>query len=245
MRWRPAGAPVMFQRWYDLLFLHWAWDATEIQRTLPAGLTVDTFDGRAWLGVVPFAMSGVRPRGLPAVGGLSAFLELNLRTYVHAVDGTPGVWFYSLDCEQRLAVMIARTLFGLPYVHARMARSGGVEAAAGVTEYFSRRAGHGAEEGNRFTYRAAGEFAPAEAGSLAWWLVERYGLFSCRGPESALRMGRVWHAPYRVAAADVGRAETTLFGDNGFVAPGRAADHALVAKGVEVSVFPLRRVQAF
>ena len=136
MRRRPKRGPVMYQRWYDLLFLHWAWDAAEIQATLPAGLTVDTFDGQAWLGVVPFAMSGVRPRGLPAVGGLSAFLELNLRTYVHAADGTPGVWFYSLDCEQRLAVMIARTLFGLPYRHARMARRGGVEEAAGGNRVF-------------------------------------------------------------------------------------------------------------
>ena len=245
MRRRPKRGPVMYQRWYDLLFLHWAWDAAEIQATLPAGLTVDTFDGQAWLGVVPFAMSGVRPRGLPAVGGLSAFLELNLRTYVHAADGTPGVWFYSLDCEQRLAVMIARTLFGLPYRHARMARRGGVEEAAGVTEYSSRRAGHAAGEGNLFTYRAAGEFAPTLAGSLAWWLVERYVLFSCRGPGSALHMGRVWHAPYRVAAAEVGRAETTLFGDNGFVAPGRAADHSLVASGVDVSVFPLRKMAIF
>ena len=118
-RVRPARSPVMFQSWRHLLFLHWAWDPAAIQATLPAGLHVDTFDGRAYLGVVPFWMDAVRPRFCPLVPGLSWFLELNLRTYVHTADGTPGVWFYSLDCNQPVAVQLARSLFSLPYVHAR------------------------------------------------------------------------------------------------------------------------------
>ncbi len=118
-RVRPATrSPVMFQSWRHLLFLHWSWDPAAIQATLPAGLHVDTHHGHAYLGVVPFWMDAVRPRFCPPVPGLSWFLELNLRTYVHFADGTPGVWFYSLDCNNPIAVQLARTLFSLPYVHA-------------------------------------------------------------------------------------------------------------------------------
>jgi uncharacterized protein YqjF (DUF2071 family) len=116
----PARAHVMHQRWESLLFLHWRWDAAEIQRTLPPGLFVDTFQGDAWLAIVPFYMRGIRPRFCPPVPGISDFLELNVRTYVHDEQGRPGVWFYSLDCNQPLAVWTARTFFHLPYQHARM-----------------------------------------------------------------------------------------------------------------------------
>jgi len=94
----------MYQRWRRLLFLHWDWDVAAVQATLPAGLTVDPWEGRAWLGVVPFRMEGVRPRFLPAMGGLSNFPELNVRTYVRDERGRAGVWFYSLDCAQPIAV---------------------------------------------------------------------------------------------------------------------------------------------
>ena len=90
----PAGSPVMFQQWRDLLFLHWEYPATAIQVTLPEGLFVDTFGGKAYLGVVPFFMGNIRPRFLPAVPGISDFMEMNLRTYVHDRAGMPGVWFY-------------------------------------------------------------------------------------------------------------------------------------------------------
>ncbi|MFW6336254.1 MAG: YqjF family protein, partial [Phycisphaeraceae bacterium] len=112
------GPVVMHQRWRDLLFLHWDVPAEIVAHTLPTGLEVDAFEAKAWLGIVPFRMEGVRPRGLPAVPGISAFGELNLRTYVVGPDGTPGVWFYSLDAHQRLAVWLARKLFHLPYVWA-------------------------------------------------------------------------------------------------------------------------------
>nr|WP_256199118.1 DUF2071 domain-containing protein [Verrucomicrobium spinosum] len=110
----------MYQTWSHLLFLHWEWDAAAIQRTLPSGLHVDTFGGSAWVGLVPFFMRNIRPRYLPAVPWVSYFLELNVRTYVHDDEGRPGVWFYSLDCNQPLAVWTAQTFFHLPYQHARM-----------------------------------------------------------------------------------------------------------------------------
>ena len=94
--------------------------ASDLQARLPAGLTVDRFEGRAHLGVVGFRMNAVRPAGLPALPWLSYFRELNVRTYVRDADGEPGVWFFSLDCDRAPAVALARAWFGLPYEHATM-----------------------------------------------------------------------------------------------------------------------------
>lgn len=237
LRARPDSSPVMFQRWSHLLFLHWAWDPAAIQATLPPGLFVDTHENRAYLGVVPFWMDAVRPRFCPCAPGLSWFLELNLRTYVHTADGTPGVWFYSLDCNNRVAVALARSLFSLPYVFAQQ-HGRRPPTPAGLAHFQSQRPG-GVE--NRFAYAAehARAFAPARPGSLEFFLVERYLLFS-RRRSGRLSVGRVWHPPYSIAPAAVTMAETSLFSDNGFVAPARPADHALVSPGVDVSIFPLR-----
>ena len=237
-RVRPASGAVMYQRWSHLLFLHWSWDANELQASLPPGLIVDTFQGQAWLGVVPFWMDCVRPRFLPPVPGLSWFLELNLRTYVHTADGTPGVWFYSLDCNQPLAVQLARRLFSLPYVNARQSGTRPTRENARAA-FESTRAGRST---NRFEYEAAGPLKHARPDTLESFLVERYLLFS-RRPNGQLASGRVWHTPYPVAPAQVHRADVALFSDNGFRPPQRPADHALVSPGVDVTIFPLRRYQ--
>ena len=118
-----------------MLFLHWEFSAELIQTTLPPGLTVDTFGDKAFIGVVPFFMERIRPTYCPAVPGISWFQELNLRTYVHDEQGRPGIWFYTLDCNQWLAVKIARCLFHLPYQHARM-RS---QIESGTLNYHSTR----------------------------------------------------------------------------------------------------------
>ena len=110
----------MLQTWSELLFLHWEVPAEAIQSLLPPGLTVDTFEGKAYVGLIPFTMSGVRPAWSPVVPGLSNFHEFNVRTYVHFEGEKPGVWFFSLDAANLIAVMIARTLWKLPYFHARM-----------------------------------------------------------------------------------------------------------------------------
>ena len=106
--------------WHDLLFAHWPVNARELREQLPPGIELDTFDGQAWIGVVPFHMSGIRPRGLPPLPWLSAFPELNLRTYVVA-EGKPGVWFLTLDATSRFTIAVARRFFHLPYRHARIA----------------------------------------------------------------------------------------------------------------------------
>ena len=114
------GRPwVMRMRWVDLLFAHWPMDPAHLRPLIPPGLDLDTFDGRAWLGIVPFGMEDVAPRGLPAPPMLGRFPELNVRTYV-THGGRPGVWFLSLDAASWLTVEGARRWFHLPYVHAAM-----------------------------------------------------------------------------------------------------------------------------
>ena len=126
LREEPAAPPVMYQTWSDLLFLHWEWDATEIQRTLPPGLFVDTFGGKAYLAVTPFFMNNVRASFLPEIPGTANFMELNVRTYVYDQTGRAGVWFYSLDCNQSLAALLARTFFPSP-ITTRICTPGNVQ----------------------------------------------------------------------------------------------------------------------
>ena len=111
---------VMAMRWHDLLFAHWPIPAERLRALVPPQLELDTFAGSAWLGIVPFRMSRVRLRGLPPLPGAAAFPELNVRTYVRHRGERPGVWFFSLDADQPLAVEGARRLFHLNYQWAEM-----------------------------------------------------------------------------------------------------------------------------
>ena len=187
----------MAMEWRDLLFLHWPVAKGTLAATLPPGLELDLFEGEAWLSVVPFMMEGVRPRGVPALPGISAFAELNLRTYVVAED-KPGVWFYSLDAASRLAVRAARSLFHLPYFDARME----CRLEDGDVVYRSERTHRGAPEA-RFAarYRGLGTPAPATS-SLDRWLIERYCLYAAR-PDGRVLRGEIHHAPWPVQRAEV------------------------------------------
>ncbi|MEZ4581001.1 MAG: DUF2071 domain-containing protein [Caldilineaceae bacterium] len=131
----------MAQQWCDLLFAHWPIPAAAMRAFVPPALKLDTYDGQAWIGVVPFHMRNVRPRALPAVPWLSHFAELNVRTYVTAADGSrPGVWFFSLDAANPVAVMLARRFFMLPYFNAAM----DVRTVGDAVYYTSRRTHTGA-----------------------------------------------------------------------------------------------------
>jgi len=238
-RQRPNSRPVMYQQWRDLLFLHWEFPVTEIQRTLPDGLFVDTFDGRAYLGVVPFFMQNIRPRFAPAVPGISNFLEMNLRTYVHDHAGVPGVWFYSLDANQRLAVAIARRFFHLPYEHATMKSS---RTAQGVIRYHSQR--HcSAADGKEcfFEYAPGAEVSAPAPKSLEFFLVERYRLYAAAN--GRLWRGAVFHQPYPLCRAEVTAWNDQLLLLNTFPSTGRHPDHVIMSRGVDVTVFPLKRVE--
>lgn len=188
----------MTQTWHDLLFAHWPVDASVLQPMIPQQLPLDLFEGQAWVGVVPFHMSGIRGRGLPAIPGFSRFPELNVRTYV-TLHGKPGVFFFSLDAASRAAVWAARRFYHLPYFFAEMS----VNADDDLISYMSRRISGEAE------FRAS--FAPIEpvklstAGSLEHWLTERYCLYT-------VHEGEVWrceihHQPWPLQRA---RAEITI-----------------------------------
>lgn len=235
---RPAGNVVMYQDWRDLLFLHWEYPVAAIQAKLPDGLFVDTFGGKAYLGIVPFFMRNIRPRFLPAVPGISNFMELNLRTYVYDRAGVPGVWFYSLDANQSLAVAIARRFFHLPYHHAKMKSS---RTAEGRIHYESLRSGARAN-GSRcvFDYAPGADLPPSAPGSLEFFLVERYRLYS--SAPDGLRRGAVFHKPYPLCRADVTAWDENLLPLDGFAATGRAPDHVIMSRGVDVTIFPLERV---
>jgi uncharacterized protein len=232
-REKPAGRPVLHMRWEKLLFLHWAWDPGEIQDKLPAGLFVDTFEGKAWLAIVPFFMSRVHPTGLPCVPWLSNFLELNVRTYVHDGEGLPGVWFYSLACNQPLAVELARRCFHLNYVHARM---NALIDPRGICSYRTRR--RRSPEAS-FRYGAAGPRAAADPGSLEFFLLERYVLFSA-GQNGRLHSGRVHHVPYRFGPALVEHWSFTPAVPDGFGNPARPPDHMMVADDIDVEAWRIR-----
>jgi uncharacterized protein len=228
-------SPVMFQRWFHLLFLHWPVEPESIQRTLPAGLQVDTFAGKGWIGIVPFFMRGIRPAGLPSLAGFSNFLELNLRTYVRDRGGRPGIWFYSLDANQPLAVWIARLSFALPYLHAAMR----AEIDGGEIAYWSAR--FGSDLALHYRYRPGSDLEEAEFGSLEFFLLERYRLFAHR--HGRLLTGRVYHAPYRQGKATVHELDSRLFKLHGFEIPSEPPAHAAYVARVDVSVYPIAVVE--
>ena len=169
----PEAPWVMTQTWHHLLFAHWPVDARALRERLPAGLPLDLYDGQAWVGVVPFHMTNVAPRGVPNIPFVSAFPELNVRTYV-TIDGRPGVYFFSLDAASAVAVAAARTLFGLPYYAATMS----VEVDGDVVRYSSARETKmpGVAE-FRARYQPTGPVQVPAEGSLEHFLTERYCLY--------------------------------------------------------------------
>ena len=189
-----------FMRWHELLFIHWPVPAASLRPFLPPGLELDTFDGDAWLGIVPFRMSGCRVRFTPPVPGLSAFPELNVRTYVTA-EGKPGVWFFSLDATSRLAVRGARLLFHLPYFDARIAVTRGA-ADNGIDYRHARTPRRAPPADFAARYRPTGPPAPAAPGSLDYVLTERYCLYAADRRRRVYR-GDIAHAPWPLQPAEI------------------------------------------
>jgi uncharacterized protein YqjF (DUF2071 family) len=193
----PAGPWVMTQSWHDLLFAHWPVDIAKLRAQIPEGLEIDTFDGRAWLAVVPFRMTGVRLHGTPAVPWLSAFPELNVRTYVTR-DGKPGVWFFSLDAGNSLAAAVARAWFNLPYFRARMS----CDERDGYVHYRSDRSHQGAPTASlEGRYRPSNKAFWPQPGTLEYFLTERYCLYTSDGSAGLIR-GEIHHPAWSLQVAE-------------------------------------------
>lgn len=195
----------MAQNWHDLLFAHWPVPVSQLRTQIPESLEIDTFGGTGWVGVVPFRMAGVRLRGIPSLLWLSAFPELNVRTYVTA-EGKPGVWFFSLDAANAAAVAIARTWFRLPYFRARMSCTN----EAGWIKYSSERTDHrGAHAELEGRYRPTGPAMRARLGSLEYFLTERYCLYTADDRGQVIR-GEIHHVPWPLQPAEAELAKNTM-----------------------------------
>lgn len=234
----PSGPWVMLQRWHDLCFAHWPVAPERLRPLVPAALELDTFAGQAYLGLVPFRMSGVRLRGLPALPGLAAFPECNVRTYVRHGD-TRGVWFFSLDATSAIAVRAARAWFGLPYFDARMA----LVQEADAIRYRSTRTHRGAPRAElEMRYAPTGAIEPARPETLEHFLTERYALFAL-GRGGRLRRGDIHHRPWPLQPASAEIATNTMASAAGVELP---ATPPLVhlARRLDVVIWAPRRVPA-
>lgn len=198
---RPWSVPnrpwVMAQTWEYLLFMHWVVPAESLQKHLPTGLTLDTFAGQAWIGVVPFLMTHVRLRGLPPIPLTSRFPELNVRTYV-VRDGIPGVWFFSLEAANALAVAIARRTFHLPYFNAKMT----LNVEKDNITYHSHRTHANADNADfAAQYRPISDIFYSQPATLEHWLTERYALYAADASGKLYR-GHIQHVPWGLQRAE-------------------------------------------
>jgi len=225
---RPWAAPevpwLQAQTWEDLLFAHWRVDADALARLLPPELSVDTFDGAAWLGVTPFRVTNLRLRGLPPLPRLSFFAELNVRTYV-TVDDKPGIWFFSLDAASQWAVEAAKRFYKLPYHQARMSAESGADGVL----YESARPGAAFSA----RYCGVGDVFNAEPGMLEWFLAERYCLYTADG-------GRLYRAEIHHPLWQLQHGQASI--DLNTTAPVELPDdapHLLFSARQDVVIWPL------
>jgi uncharacterized protein YqjF (DUF2071 family) len=220
----------MRQSWNDLLFAHWPIAAARIRELVPRELELDLLDGDAWVAVTPFHMDGIRMRGAPPVPGLSAFPELNVRTYVKH-NGVPGVFFFSLDAGSLLAVFGARATYSLPYFYATMRlRISGREVT-----YSSFRRTRNAEMGGK--YRGTGELRQWTKDSREYFLTERYRLYTVR--RSKVMHAGIHHIPWPLEEATAEFEVNTMARAAGIELP-TIPPLLHFSKRVEVLIWPLR-----
>ncbi len=225
----PAGPWVLTQYWRNLLFAHWALPPESVQHLLPTGLKVHTFEGQAYVAVVPFAMAAVRPRGVPF--GVD-FLELNVRTYVEP----DGVYFWSLEANSPLAVWGARNFFHLPYMHARMS----LHQSDEWIDYQSERT-HRGERPARFRARYRPLAQSYQADELATWLTERYCLYTTDRAGAVYR-GDIHHVRWPLQLAEAEFFENSMASAAGLQLPD-SQPLLHYAREIEVAIWPLRKLR--
>lgn len=236
----PKGPWVMRQMWLDLLFAHWPIPIETMRALVPSALDLDTWAGMAWIGVVPFRMQGVRPRLIPALPWLSAFPELNVRTYVKATEQgvtKPGVYFFSLEAANPIAVAIARSTFKLPYFNAAM----GLRDDGKQIHYTSRRTHRGAPTAAfESTYGPTGPVYRAQPGTIDQWLTERYALYTL-GRTNAVHIGEIHHIPWPLQPAQATITVNTMAQASNIPLPDQPPLLHFV-RALDVVVWPLRPV---
>jgi len=223
---------VMYQRWHHLLFLHWPIDPEELRPLIHNDLEVDTFEGKAYLGLVLFTMSGIRPRFAPPLPCISSFHEFNVRTYVCQGE-RGGVWFFSLDAANRLGASLARSWFKLPYHYAKMdMRNSGSDVSYSGKRLTGRRPAC-----LEATASISGDAWHAAPGTLDYFLIERYRLFTaCRNELLTLQ---VRHTPYPLRRVDSVECDQSLTTVMGFQVAGEPILH--YSDGVSTEILGLER----
>lgn len=191
----PKAPWIMVQRWHDLLFAHWAVPVDKLRALVPRELELDLRDGKAYVAVAPFWMSGIRGRAMPLVPGLHTFAELNVRTYVK-YQGIPGVYFFSLDAASRIAVKGARWFYGLPYFFANMSVRNNGERF----HYASSRIDHPRPAELRAQYWPVTAPSVREPGSLEAFLTERYCLYTVN--DGKVFRAYIHHLPWQLQDAE-------------------------------------------
>jgi uncharacterized protein len=229
---RPDQPIVGYQRWRDLLFLHWPVPVEILRPLIPEPLSIDTFDGVAYVGLVPFWMIGVRPTWAPERSAFR-FLETNVRTYTHLDGRDPSVYFFSLEAASAIAVMVARAQFGLPYYWARM----GIRRHGSQIEYRTRRL-LGGQARSLAIFEPGELLGPSAPGSLEHFLIERYYLHAVRG--GRLWCGQVHHTAYPVQRATLLGLHDELIGAAGLPPPTIQPPLVHYVKGVDVNIYGLR-----
>jgi uncharacterized protein len=227
------GKPVGYQRWRELLFIHWPVAIASVRALVPRQLEIDLYDGQAYVSLIPFVVAESRPRGMPRVLA-SRFLETNLRTYVKAADGEVGIYFFSLDASSTLAVVFARLLYGLPYFPAVMS----IRTEERRTEYAARRQGRDAQL--EVDWRLGDAIGNAQDRTRDHFLIERYSLFVERG--GVIYRGRVRHGPYPLQQVTVTHVCETLSTAAGLPRPTDPPFYHY-SPGVDVDIFWLERVE--
>lgn len=206
----PVRRPVMFQRWESLTFLHWRFEPEPIRRLLPRGLTLDTFEGAAWIGLTPFRVAGLRPPFGPAIPWISRFPETNVRTYVRGPEGERGVWFFTLEAGRLVAVLGARLFYRLPYRWSHMS----VRREGGRIEYSSRRSRIFGKGMSHITIQPG---KPIHSDAFDNFLTARFRLYAAyRG---RLAFAQVEHEPWALQTGTVVSLDQTLFENSGAPPP--------------------------
>jgi uncharacterized protein YqjF (DUF2071 family) len=212
-----VSRPVMEHAWRTLTFLHWRYPVEQVQALLPERLTVQAYDGSAWVGLVPFRIE-VRPPHLPAVPWASRFPETNVRTYVTDPTGRPGIWFFSLDAARLGAVVGARAAYGLPYFWSAMQVDGHIRAPGDEVTYTSFRRWPGPRAAHcRIRLRVGEAYAPEELGELDHFLTARWTLFSVTA--YGLRRAHAHHQPWPLRRAELVELDESLVRAGGLPDP--------------------------
>jgi uncharacterized protein YqjF (DUF2071 family) len=210
----PVTRAVMVHWWDDLTFVHWRYRAEDVQRLLPAGLTVQTFDGSAWVSLVPFFLRVGLPIA-PPLPWASQFAETNVRTYVTSADGEHGIWFFSLDAARLGAVVTARATYRIPYFWSRMRIEG---AGTDARTYTTRRRWPGPRGAASDVCVEIGEpYALDELNELDHFLTARWALYS--SPWTGLHRARAFHSPWPLHRAELRRCDDELVLAAGLPAP--------------------------